>query len=97
MACYADSVDSSPEDLRRWVAQRNMAAAREKAALRDQAPDPTQAMARGLALFTFASQLQPSYTRTDGVPAEDIVAYERWARLRSALLQTDRRSNDILR
>jgi hypothetical protein len=78
-------------DIRKWVRQRSLAEAREKAEIRVNAPGPAQALARGLGLAAFAEAVAettgPRKTARPlaGIPAEDLLAYRRWARVRAAL------------
>ena len=79
-------MDAPAEDLRRWLEQRRAAARRELLEQRNNPPEPGRALRRGLALIAFASKLRPpALTRPDPSIA-DRRAYQRWARLRSALL-----------
>ena len=65
--------------------QRRRAEAREKVEMRDNAPHPARALARGLGLIAFAGAVpRPAETRQD-LSHEDLLADERWARLRTAL------------
>jgi hypothetical protein len=74
-----------PADLRKWVQQRRLAEAREKYELRDNAPNPSQALARGLGLVAFAEAVTPVATTAGRLAPEDLLAYQRWARVRTAL------------
>jgi hypothetical protein len=74
-----------PADLRKWVQQRRLAEAREKYELRDNAPDPAQALARGLGLVEFAAAAKPAATPAGRLTPEDLLAFQRWARVRTAL------------
>jgi hypothetical protein len=77
---------STAAELRRWVRQRRLAEAREKLEMRDHAPDPAQALARGLGLVAFAEAASGSVRAADkSVSPEDLLAYQRWARVRTAL------------
>jgi hypothetical protein len=78
-------MDSSAADLKKWLYQRRLAEAREKAELRDNAPEPVRALERGFALIAFAAQLQPRSREAADLPAEDLQAYRRWAAVRTAL------------
>jgi hypothetical protein len=80
-------MDSNVGDLRKWLHQRRLAEAREKAVLRDNPPDPASALTRGLALIDFAAKVSlaaPSASTAAGVSAEDLMAYRRWALIRNA-------------
>lgn len=72
-------------DLRKWLQQRRMAEAREHAERLNAAPDPVAALARGLALIAFASEVNPRATRAATLSPEDAEAYRRWAAIRNAL------------
>jgi hypothetical protein len=74
-----------PADLRKWVQQRRLAEAREKYELRDNAPDPGQALARGLGLVEFATAVTPVAAAAGRLTPDDLLAYQRWARVRTAL------------
>jgi hypothetical protein len=77
---------SAAADIRKWVRQRRLAEAREKAALRDNPPDPASALTRGLALIDFAKQVgSAASSMVPGVSDEDVIAYGRWAMVRNAL------------
>ncbi|MDD9932453.1 MAG: hypothetical protein OXT09_02555 [Myxococcales bacterium] len=79
-------MSTSAADLRKWVRQRRLAEAREKAELRDHAPDPAQALSRGLGLVAFVEATSDAAKGADGgVSQEDLLAYERWARVRATL------------
>ena len=79
-------MSSGAADRREWVRQRRLAEAREKAALRDNPPDPASAVERGLALIDFAKQMGSATSSTvPGVSDEDLIAYGRWAMVRNAL------------
>jgi hypothetical protein len=79
-------MNSDAADRREWVRQRRLAEAREKAALRDNPPDPASAVERGLALIDFAKQVGSATSSTvPGVSDEDLIAYGRWAMVRNAL------------
>ncbi len=78
-------MNSRGADLREWVRQRRLAEAREQSELRDQAPQPERALARGLALIAFATRLRGDAVKTGDVSPEDLLAYRRWAAVRSAL------------
>lgn len=71
--------------MKRWVAQRRLAEARELAELRDAAPEPAQALERGLALIAFVRELNASAVRSLEPSTEDLEAYRRWAAVRTAL------------
>lgn len=78
-------MDSPAADLKKWVQQRRLAEAREKSELRDHAPEPASALARGLALIGFATQLRHDGATTNDLSPEDLLAYRRWAAVRTAL------------
>jgi hypothetical protein len=78
-------MSTPPADLRKWVQQRRLAEAREKYELRDNAPDPAKALARGLGLIEFATAATPVAAPAGGLTPDDLLAYRRWARVRSAL------------
>ncbi|MCG8554082.1 MAG: hypothetical protein MJD61_02155 [Proteobacteria bacterium] len=65
--------------------QRRLAEAREKAELRGCAPVAEQALARGLGLIAFAAALRGFTRPAHDVSPEDLRAYSRWARVRTAL------------
>ena len=72
-------------DLKKWVQQRRSAEAREKAELRDNAPEPSRALVRGLALIEFATQLRVGTSAKSEPSADALRGYARWAAVRTAL------------
>ncbi len=79
-------MDSRVADLQKWAHQRRLAETREKAALRDNPPDPAAALVRGLALIDFVAQVRGGATSTEAdISAEDLTAYRRWALVRNTL------------
>jgi len=56
-----------------------------KTELLDNAPEPGQALARGLALIEFATQLRIGTSAKSEPTADDLLAYRRWAAVRTAL------------
>jgi len=77
---------TSATELRKWVQQHRLAEAREKAEMRNRAPDPARALSRGLGLVAFARAASSAATISGrNVPPQDLRAYQRWARLRATL------------
>lgn len=74
---------ATPADLRKWVRQRRQAETRELAEMRDRAPDPAAALARGLSLMAYAETFAGG--ESEPLSSEDLRAYQCWARLRNAL------------
>jgi hypothetical protein len=69
-------MSTPPADLRKWVRQRRLAEARGKYELRDNAPDPAQALARGLGRAEFAAAVTPA-TPAGRLTPDDLLAYRR--------------------
>ncbi len=74
------------EDVKRWVAGRQAAAAREREEARSSAASPSSAMAVALALIALAGRLHGwPLPEDEATRRDDLRAYQAWARLRTAL------------
>lgn len=68
------------DDLRRWVAERRDAAARERRELREAGADPAHAIQSALALIALADRFAAPSAVADEREAAQV--RDRWARLR---------------
>lgn len=75
----------NPEDIRRWVENHRVAAARERELMRDKPLPPSEAFAAAFSLMVFNEQLNGSpFERIDPVSErEDEEARAAWAKLRA--------------
>jgi hypothetical protein len=73
------------EEVRRWIASRRAAEARERAEVEAQGPTPASAIADGLALIALFGRLHGWPAPENDVDRrEDEVVRRQWARLRAA-------------
>ncbi len=73
----------SPDELRRWIAARRAAAARERAEIRNNPPTASQAVQAALTLINFTANLHGWPPPEDPVTVrEDREVRAAWAKLR---------------
>ena len=79
-------MDTSGENIRRWIKSRRAAEQRERDGRAEDIPSPAGSVARALSLITLAASVHGWPLPSDPVSTrEDVQAYERWVRLRTRL------------
>ena len=74
------------EEVRRWVAGRQAAEAREREEARQNCPSPGSAMSLALGLIALAGRLHGwPLPEDEDAHRDDLRAYQAWARLRAAV------------
>ena len=75
----------NPHDIRRWARDHRLAAARERATVREHPLTASEAFASALALLVYDEKRNGSpFERADPVSArEDVQMWEAWATLRA--------------